>query len=150
MGASCGILIQLNQHTVNEKWKKASRAVAYAPIPDRTLLVFITDESYRSAYLKAEKSKGEVGNRNVPFVGGQWHHICMAFEAAKGTVDIVLDGQMLERADFGDGVASIVRTDFFIILRPLISEYTDINMWDKKLDQSQMLDWTNCRQVLPK
>ena len=135
-------------HPVNKEWKKANRAVAYAPIPDRTLLIFVTDEDYRSAYFKAEKSEGKGDNHNVPFVGGQWHHVCMAFEAAKGTVDIVLDGQLLERAYFGDNVASIIRTDFNIMLRPLISEYTDVNMWDVKLDQSQMLDWTNCKHVL--
>ena len=139
-----------NRATVDTKWKKASRAVAYEPIPDRTLVAFVTDEAYRSAYFKSEKSETgdrESNNLNIPFVGGQWHHVCMAFEAAKGTLDIVLDGQILERADFGDGIDSVIRTDFYIMLRPLISEYTDVNMWDAKLDQSQMLDWTNCRRV---
>ena len=64
---------------------------------------------------------------------------------AKGTVDIVLDGVTLEKADFGDGVASVIGTDFNVILRPLISEFTNVNIWDRKLDSRQMLDWTNCR-----
>ena len=54
--------------------------MAYAPIPDRTLVAIVTDEAYRSAYLRDDD------NHNVPFVGGQWHHICMAFEAAKADI----------------------------------------------------------------
>ena len=64
---------------------------------------------------------------------------------AKGTVDIVLDGVTLEKADFGDGVASVIGTDFNVILRPLISEFTDVNIWDIRLDRDQMQDWTICK-----
>ena len=55
--------------------------MAYAPIPDRTLVAIVTDEAYRSAYLRAEVSDDDgTDNHNVHFVGGQWHHVCMAFE----------------------------------------------------------------------
>ena len=67
---------------MDRKWKKAARAMAYAPIPDRTLIAFVTDEAYRSAYLRTEDSD----HRNVPFVGGQWHHVCMAFEVGLAMV----------------------------------------------------------------
>ena len=61
--------------------------MAYAPIPDRTLVAIVTDEAYRSAYLRAEVSDDDgTDNQNVPFVGGQWHHVCMAFEAAKADI----------------------------------------------------------------
>ena len=72
---------------MDKKWKKAGRAMAYAPIPDRTLVAIVTDEAYRSAYLRAEVSDDDgTDNQNVPFVGGQWHHVCMAFEAAKADI----------------------------------------------------------------
>ena len=64
---------------------------------------------------------------------------------AKGTVDIVLDAVTLEKADFGDGVASVIGTEFNVILRPLISEFTDVNIWDIRLDRDQMQDWTICK-----
>ena len=62
---------------MDSKWKKVGRAMAYAPIPDRTLVAFVTDEAYRSAYLRRTE---DGDSHNVPFVGGQWHHVCMAFE----------------------------------------------------------------------
>ena len=66
---------------MDKKWKKAGRALAYAPTPDRTLVALVTDEAYRSAYLRGAPHDGL--DRYVPFVGGQWHHVCMAFEVGR-------------------------------------------------------------------
>ena len=48
----------------------------YAPIPVGSLVAVVTDGAYRSAYFRTHDGKHE----NVAFVGGQWHHVCMAFE----------------------------------------------------------------------
>ena len=66
---------------MDKKWKKAGRALAYAPTPDRTLVALVTDEAYRSAYLRGAPHDGL--DRYVPFVGGQWHHVCLAFEVCR-------------------------------------------------------------------
>ena len=65
---------------MDKKWKKTRRALAYAPTPDRTLVALVTEEAYRSAYLRAPHDGLD---RYVPFVGGQWHHVCMAFEVGR-------------------------------------------------------------------
>ena len=57
----------------------------------------------------------------------------------------MLDGETLEQAKFGDGVASVIGEDFNLILRPLVSEFTGVNVWDRKLEMNQMKDWTNCK-----
>ena len=51
----------------------------------------------------------------------------------------------MEKANFGDGVASVIGEDFNVILRPLVSEFTDVNVWDRKLKVDEMQDWTNCK-----
>ena len=57
----------------------------------------------------------------------------------------MLDGETLEQAKFGDGVASVIGEDFNLILRPLVSEFTGVNVWDRKLGMNEMRDWTNCK-----
>ena len=66
-------------------------------------------------------------------------------KVAKGSIDIVADGVILEKANFGHGIKSVIVKDFYVILRPLVSDFTDVNIWNRKLDLDQLQDWTNCK-----